>query len=213
MNPYIYSYFDKKKQQIIYIGKTNGRDKSYRTGSKILKRYIDIFGYDIFDSRFDRNIIESCALDKLDEREEYWIKYYNTCINGVNITKGGRFDWKRQNQKPVLQYDLEGNFIKEWLSGREASYILNLKNYDSISACCLGKQKTGGGFIWRFKTKNFKLKIKIQKRKQYKQRIGGGGAISFTLNGVKYISKEECMRLLNISQNKLNKLINENKIL
>ncbi len=213
MNSHIYSYFDKKKQQIIYIGKTNGRDKSYRTGSKILKRYIKMFGYDIFDSRFDRNIIEFCEIFKLDEREEYWIKYYNTCVCGVNITKGGRFDWKRQNQKPVLQYDLDGNFIKEWPSGREASIRLNLKNYDSISSCCLGKQKTGGGFIWRFKTTNYKLIIQTPKRKQYKQRISEGRAISFILDGIKYNSKEECMRLLNISQNKLKKLLNENKIL
>ena len=49
MGPYIYFYFDKKRQKVIYVGKSNGRDKTYRTGSKVLKRYIRIYGYENFD--------------------------------------------------------------------------------------------------------------------------------------------------------------------
>ncbi len=52
--------------------------------------------------------------------------------------------------KPVLQFDLEGNFIKEWNSGKEAAIALD-KNTDGISACCKGKQKSAFGFIWKFK--------------------------------------------------------------
>lgn len=161
MKPYIYYYKDKTKNKIIYIGKSNGQDKTYRTGSKILKRYISIYGYESFDVRFDKNVIEYCLENELDLKEEYWIKHYNTYNNGLNLTRGGKHDWKRNNYKPVLQYDLQGNFIKEWEYGKDAYNTLQLSNYDGISACCKGKQKTSEGFIWKYKTKNFPNKINI----------------------------------------------------
>lgn len=38
--------------------------------------------------------IEKCTYDKLDEREIYWIKYFNSFHNGYNLTLGGR---RREN--------------------------------------------------------------------------------------------------------------------
>ena len=54
--------------------------------------------------------------------------------------------------KPVLQYDLEGNLIKEWPSASEIKRQLGYHN-SKISECCLGKRKTAYGFIWKFKEK------------------------------------------------------------
>lgn len=51
---------------------------------------------------------------------------------------------------PVLQYSLNGEFIKEWSSQKEAINFLN-KTGDGIGACCRGKQKQAYGFIWKFK--------------------------------------------------------------
>lgn len=53
------------------------------------------------------------------------------------------------NSKPVIQYDLDGNFIKEWSSLMEIERELGF-NHANISKCCLGKQKTAYGFIWRY---------------------------------------------------------------
>ena len=210
--PYIYGYYDKIRKKFIYVGKTNGRRKGYRTGSTILKRYINIFGFTNFDNRFDRRILEKCTNVSLNEKEEYWVKFYKTYNKGVNLTKGGKFDWNRQNLKPVLQYDLGGNFIKEWRCGLDACIELNSGNKDAVSACCLGKQKTALGYIWRFKLGKIKVKIKPPQRKKYKKRIGGGGAIKIIVKGKCYNSKEECMRILKIPQSKLNKLLkNEDK--
>jgi len=33
--------------------------------------------------------LEECPKELLDEREIYWIKYYNTFENGYNLTVGG----------------------------------------------------------------------------------------------------------------------------
>jgi hypothetical protein len=51
---------------------------------------------------------------------------------------------------PVLQYSLDGKFIKEWESQTEATKYLN-KTGDGIGACCRGRQKQAYGYIWKFK--------------------------------------------------------------
>lgn len=53
-----------------------------------------------------------------------------------------------KNKKSVLQFDLEGNFIAEYDSAEEAAKSCGLTN---VSACCRGKYKTAGGFLWRYK--------------------------------------------------------------
>jgi hypothetical protein len=77
------------------------------------------------------------------------------------ITTGKYYIGKHKGVKPVLQYDKQGNFIKEWNSITEAEFKLNLCK-GRISSCCRYINKTAGGFIWRFKNnpitdKNFKL--------------------------------------------------------
>lgn len=52
--------------------------------------------------------------------------------------------------KPVFQYDLNGNFIKEWPSTMEVERRLGFAN-THISKCCLGKRNTAGGYKWKYK--------------------------------------------------------------
>lgn len=51
--------------------------------------------------------------------------------------------------RKIKQYDLKGNFIKTWNTIREASKTLNIGE-TNIGACCRGKQKTAGGYIWKY---------------------------------------------------------------
>jgi hypothetical protein len=51
--------------------------------------------------------------------------------------------------KKIIQYDLQMNKIKEFNSQMESSKELNICD-TSISKCCLNKQKTAGGFIFKF---------------------------------------------------------------
>ena len=53
-------------------------------------------------------------------------------------------------RKKVGQYDLENNLIQEFESLREASRQLNI-DCGSISKCCRGKNKSAGGYIWKYK--------------------------------------------------------------
>lgn len=55
---------------------------------------------------------------------------------------------KKAKCKPVAQYDLEGNFIKNWNSGKEAANALNIYQPNINLACkTKGKYK---GFKWEF---------------------------------------------------------------
>lgn len=55
-----------------------------------------------------------------------------------------KFDFRA---KPVNQYDLNNNFIKEWPSVSDAENTLNIKD---IGRCANLKRKSCGGFIWRW---------------------------------------------------------------
>lgn len=59
---------------------------------------------------------------------------------------------KHLTSKPILQFDLEGNFIKEWPSQTSAAKALGITQ-GNISNCCNNYKriKRAGGFIWRFK--------------------------------------------------------------
>ena len=58
---------------------------------------------------------------------------------------------KPHNMRKVNQYDLQGNFIKQWNSITDflKENNLNLKN-SNITTCCKGKRKNAYGFIWKY---------------------------------------------------------------
>lgn len=53
---------------------------------------------------------------------------------------------------PVIQMDLENNFIKEWESMTLVNKELKI-NKSQISACCKNKNNSAGGFKWEYKNK------------------------------------------------------------
>ena len=77
------------------------------------------------------------------------------------LEKGTRLGWCRynpkeektlnykRNSKPVLQLSLEGETVGTYPSVVEASKQTDV-DFRCISNCCNGRQKTAGGFIWKF---------------------------------------------------------------
>jgi hypothetical protein len=117
-------------------------------------------------------------------------KYYTEEVKskmGINMkgTHGGPFteihisqlkEGSRKNSKRLFQYDLNGNFIKEWKSKGEAfDYI---KTYDQralsqnvisqIKDCCLGRMISCWGYIWRYKDEFIPVVPKYYPIEQYK---------------------------------------------
>ena len=53
--------------------------------------------------------------------------------------------------RPVLQYTITGNFIKEYKSLREAAINIGAKSTAGIQSCCVGRLKSSMGYIWKYK--------------------------------------------------------------
>ena len=72
------------------------------------------------------------------------------CTHEYNINYGTRNKKvSKKLSKPVLQYTLDGEFVREWKSTIECGR----NGYDQghVAACCNGKLKTYKGFIWEYK--------------------------------------------------------------
>ena len=51
---------------------------------------------------------------------------------------------------PIVQYDLAGNRIREWISISRASKELGIPA-GNILFCCTGKRRKAGGYRWEYK--------------------------------------------------------------
>ena len=54
-------------------------------------------------------------------------------------------------RKAVLQFTIDGVFIKEWATASDASRGLGMDIIGGIGLVCKGKKKTAGGFVWKYK--------------------------------------------------------------
>lgn len=71
------------------------------------------------------------------------------CDNSHNQKQ--RFKTARGTKcKPVLQYSMNGEFIKEWETPRDAFLTLGIQA-QNIAKVCRGERKSSGGYIWRYK--------------------------------------------------------------
>ena len=72
---------------------------------------------------------------------------------GEKGTWYGCYNDKNPNSKKVFQISKDsGDIIRIWDSMTEASRELNI-DYNGISHCCRGKQKTAGGYCWEYADK------------------------------------------------------------
>lgn len=55
-----------------------------------------------------------------------------------------------KRKKAIYQLDKQDNIIKEWSSIKEASLKLKIQSSD-INKCCRGKNKTAGGYKFKYK--------------------------------------------------------------
>lgn len=155
--------------QISNLGRVRGKDRKikYKNGkiiykkSKILSPHNDKDGYKIINIqnkhfRIHRLVAQyflynkenfpivnhkdkNVANNKADNLE--WCTYsYNNTYDGA----------KDKQKKKVLQYDLQGNFIKEWESITSASNYVNT-SAGNITECCKGRHKHIKKYIWRYK--------------------------------------------------------------
>lgn len=95
---------------------------------------------------------EKIGSDTLKKKSESMIlKYkegYVSPRKGVKLDDYTKEKIKNSKSIPILQYNND-LLIKKWISAKEASIELNI-SHGNINACCNGRRKSAGGFIWKF---------------------------------------------------------------
>jgi len=76
--------------------------------------------------------LEYCT-DKENKRHAYENELYTNCT-------------------PVIQYDINNKYISRYRSAAEAKRKTGIFS-ENILACCKGKSKTSGGFVWKYECK------------------------------------------------------------
>ena len=207
---YIYKIWNEDNDKV-YIGQTSVGIKirwsqhlsNYMTNNAVLYRAMRKHGAGIFHIEQ----IEECENEKLNEREKYWISYYDSYKNGYNSTPGGtalpsgkmfqRLDnniifslWDnglsiseiqektgysntsirehlqdydnfsvdesiqrgiikaaKSRSIPVVQWDLEGNFIKKYNNATAAERETSVPA-SNIHKCLIKERQKAGHFYW-----------------------------------------------------------------
>lgn len=87
----IYMYENKRNHKK-YIGQSTNIERRKREHLKWPSRYsrFDTELQAIGEDQFIFSILEECEVQQLDERETYWIKFYDSVNTGYNLTYGGQ---------------------------------------------------------------------------------------------------------------------------
>lgn len=131
-----------------YIGQTKSElnkrwkehiyeSKKYNT--RPLYRAINKYGTDVFKIR----ILEECPVEKLNQRETFWIEKLDTFNNGYNATSGGdHFDHSdiTKDKISVTMSDVERS--EEWINNVSKAHKEKIKNGE-LWGCLTGKYANG----------------------------------------------------------------------
>lgn len=96
--------FENKNNHKKYIGQSiniNKRKWEHIYAPSPYSQFDDVLRQEGINN-FDFSIIESCSADELNEKEKYWISYYDTIQNGYNLIEGGNCYYGENNIQAKL---------------------------------------------------------------------------------------------------------------
>ena len=68
---------------------------------------------------------------------------------GTGINRRAKSQMNRHGAKKVLQFTLDGKFVREFPSNMEVVRVYGFRQ-SHINECCLGKAKTAYGYKWKY---------------------------------------------------------------
>lgn len=165
-NRILKSRVEKNKNRYGYVVVTlwvNKQAKPYRLHRLIAKTFIEnpenkpeINHIDGNKQNNDISNLEWCTSS---ENNIHAIK--NKLRDNYNFSHSmkGKFGKLNHSSKPILQYDLKGNFIKKWDCIEDTNRYFGHGISSSIIKVCKNKQQSSLGFIWKYYTKNYPKKL------------------------------------------------------
>lgn len=145
-----------------YIGQTSNYSKrcfpSNYKGCTKLYNAIKKYGWE----NFSHEILEdNLTLEQANEREEYYISFYNTIKEGYNLKSGGLNNLFSEETKQKLSNNCSSKkrivCIETEIEYPSASEIERLFGFATanIIACCRGKLHTAYGYHWKYADKEY----------------------------------------------------------
>lgn len=93
----------KKENGKSYIGQSNDIERRFKEHTFKNEIPIDKAIQKYGKESFQFEILEECSLDELDEKERYWINYYNTYKGfGYNCSEGGGLNFGENNGRALI---------------------------------------------------------------------------------------------------------------
>lgn len=114
----------------------------YKHEKSVLHANIKKYGV----KNFSWEILEICSLEELDQKEKYWINYYNTFKNGYNRTLGGQCG-SNQSKYQIIQIDPTNlEIVNKYACQSEVLDLLKVSRQSLSEA--LNQQKILKQFYW-----------------------------------------------------------------
>ncbi len=104
---------------------------------QILRKRISKVNFDERAKKSKKNTDWDSWLESIKNRKIDYSKF----LNNVH----------EKNKKPVLQFDLNDNFVQEFDSASSAAKSLGYNNGGNITNCCKGRCKSILGYKWKYK--------------------------------------------------------------
>ena len=80
-----------------------------------------------------------------------WVTHKENINYGTGKERSARAQMNdKKKSKPVIQYTIDGEFIKEFPSSKEAERQTGIFQ-SNIVACLKGRQKSARGYVWKYK--------------------------------------------------------------
>ena len=122
----------------------NGKLKTFRIHRLVANAFLENPDDKSDVNHKDENKINNCLTNL-----EWMTRKDNLNYGSRNKRIANSLINHQEISKLVLQYSLDGEFIRKWPSTRQIERELGFAN-SAISECCNGKLKTAYGFIWKF---------------------------------------------------------------
>jgi group I intron endonuclease len=156
---------------ILVGGETSPMENNKHTDETKMKmslNHVDVSGVKnpMFGKSFEDIWLEKgLTKDEIKNKKMEWMKNHNNFFKENNPFKGSKRNGEKNpffgkthkhetknkisesRKRPIIQFDLDGNFLREWPSAKDIYRELKIQ----CTSCCRGRSKTACGFIWKYK--------------------------------------------------------------